>query len=260
MPYKNIAVITGASSGFGKEFVKLMLKEPGIDEIWAIARNEEKLSKSANENSGNIKTFSIDLSDIERILEFKDTLKKENPNILFLFNNAGFAKFCSYGELGIKASVNMIDLNCKGVVAMGLACIPYMKKGSHIVNVSSQSSFQPLPYMNIYSATKAFVRNYSRALSVELKGKGISVTAVCPGWMDTSFFDRAEIGAKKSINNFSKMAMPDKVAIKAVKDAKKRKDMSVYSVYVKMSHVIAKILPQKTMMKIWLMQQRIKGS
>lgn len=258
MSQKRIAIITGASSGLGKEFVQLMLKEPVVDEIWAIARNKEKLNRLTKKNPFKIRAFSIDLSDTENILKFQDILKEENPNIQFLFNNAGFAKFCSYGELNIKESVNMINLNCNGIVAMGLACIPYMKKGSHIVNISSQSSFQPLPYLNIYSATKAFVRNYSRALNVELKKKGISVTAVCPGWIDTSFFDRAEIGAKKSITNFAGIVKPGKVAKKAVRDAKKGKDISVYGAYVKTCHVTAKLLPQKIMMKIWLTQQGLK--
>lgn len=81
----------------------------------------------------------------------------------------------------------MIHVNIDAVVAMGLVCIPYMKKGSHLINIASQASFQPLPYQNIYSSTKSFVRNYSRALNVELKEKGIYVTAVCPGWIKQTF-------------------------------------------------------------------------
>lgn len=99
----------------------------------------------------------------------------------------------------------MIDLNCGGVVAMGLVCIPYMSAGSRMLNVASQSAFQPLPYLNIYGATKAFVRNYSRALNIELKERGITVTAVCPGWMDTDLFDRARVGAKKAPRKFAGM-------------------------------------------------------
>lgn len=72
------------------------------------------------------------------------------------------------------------------------------EKGSHILNIASQASFQPLPYQNIYSSTKAFVRNYTRALNVELREKGITATAVCPGWMKTGLYDRGIIDAKKS--------------------------------------------------------------
>lgn len=255
MPKKNIAVVTGASSGLGKEFVKLLVKDNDVEEIWAIARNNNKLEQLSKKYGSKIKIFSIDLSNTKSIIDFSKILEANISNILYLINNAGFAKFCSYDDLSIEESINMIDLNCSGLVAMGLACIPYMKPGSHIINIASQASFQPLPYQNIYSSTKSFIRNYSRALNVELRDKGISVTAVCPGWIDTALYDRAIIGAKKATNNFKGMVTPDKVAKKAVKDANKNKDMSIYSLYVKYCHIMAKFLPQKLMMKIWLKQQ-----
>lgn len=175
--------------------------------------------------------------------------------IKYLINNAGFAKFCSYDDITIEESLNMIDLNISAVVAFGLICIPYMEKGSHIINIASQSSFFPLPYQNIYSSTKAFVRNYSRALNVELQEKQITATAVCPGWMKTELFDRGIVGAKKGTNKFSGMVTPDVVAKKALDDVRKGKDISVYGIYVKFTHLLSKLTPQKMMMKIWLMQQ-----
>lgn len=254
---KKIAVITGASSGFGKEFCKLLSRESNVEEIWAIARDKQKLEKLKKQIKGKVLIISLDLSKVENVLEFQTRLEEENPSISYLVNSAGYGKFASYEDLNIMDSVNMVELNCNTVVAMGLACIPYMKKGAHIINVASQASFQPLPYLNIYSATKAFVRNYSRALNVELKGKQISVTAVCPGWMDTAFLERAKTESKKSVNKFGGMVTADKVAKKALEDAKKSKDISVYSFYIKLCHVIAKILPQKTMMQLWMWQQKI---
>lgn len=252
---QNIAVITGASSGLGKEFVGLLCKEKKINAIWAIARNINKLKMLRKEFGSKIKIISMDVSNVNKIIAFKKVLTEKNPNIKYLINNAGFGKFCSYQDLSIEESVNMIDLNCSGVVSMGLVCIPYMRKGSHIINIASQSSFQPLPYQNIYSSTKAFIRNYSRALNIELREKGISVTAVCPGWMKTEFFKRAEIGADKTINNFSGIVKPYFVAKKALIDANKNRDISVYSLYVKLNHLMAKLLPQKAAMEIWLKQQ-----
>lgn len=151
----------------------------------------------------------------------------------------------------------MIQLNIHAVVALGLICIPKMSKGSHIVNIASQASFFPLPYQNVYSSTKAFVRNYTRALNVELKDKGICATAVCPGWMKTNLFDRGLIGAKKGTTNFTGMVTPDVVAKKALKDTDKNRDMSVYGFYVKSTHVLSKLMPQKLMMKIWMIQQKL---
>ena len=181
-----------------------------------------------------------------------------NANVKILINNAGFAKFCSYEDISIDESLNMIDLNISAVVAMGLICIPYMDKGSHIINIASQAAFQPVPYQNIYSATKSFVKNYSQALNVELKNKGITVTAVCPGWMKTDLYSRACINAPKSTKNFVFMVTPDVVAQKALKDAYKGKDISVYGLYVNICRFMTKILPEKLIMKIWLLQQEIK--
>lgn len=254
---KKIAIITGANSGLGKEFVKLLVSDKELSEIWAIARNEKRLQALISKYGNKIKIYSIDLSDLEQVKGIKKLLNK-NIEIKYLINNAGFAKFCSYDDLTIDESINMIDLNISAVVALGLLCIPYMKRGSHIINIASQASFQPLPYQNIYSSTKAFVRNYTRALNIELTDKGISATAVCPGWIKTRLFKRGLIGASKATNNFFGMVMPDVVAKKALLDAKKNKDISVYGMYVKFAHLLSKILPQKIMMKIWLKQQKIK--
>ena len=257
MKKNNIAIVTGASSGLGKEFVKLLSAKKGLDEIWIISRNDEKLKKIQKRYGEKIVVYPMDLSSLENIKTFGENPSLKNCNIRYLINNAGFAKFCSYDDISIDESINMIDLNISGVVAMGLVCIPHMKKGSHILNIASQASFQPLPYQNIYSSTKAFVRNYTRALNVELREKGITATAVCPGWMKTGLYDRGIIDAKKATTNFTNMVTPDVVAKKALADAEHGKDMSVYSTYVKTCHTIAKLLPQKTMMKLWLIQQRL---
>ena len=254
---KNIIVITGASSGFGKEFVKLLINTD-IDEIYALARNEEKLQALASEFGAKIKPYSIDLSDAENIKNFGKYLENQDVNIKMLINNAGFAKFCSYDDISIDESLNMINLNINGVVAMGLVCIPFMKEGSNIINVASQAAFQPVPYQNIYSSTKSFVKNYSQALNVELKEKGISVTAVCPGWMKTNLFERGCIGAKKCVKHYTCIVSPDVVAKKALKDALNGKDISVYGAFVHFCRFMSKILPEKWIMKAWLLMQNIK--
>ena len=255
---KSIAIVTGANGGLGKEFVKLLSAENGVEEIWAIARNQDKLANLKIEFGEKIRIIPMDLSDRKNYAELKTALEENAVSVKYLINNAGFAKFCSYDDISIEESLNMIDLNVNAVVAIGLICIPYMETGSHIINIASQASFFPLPYQNIYSSTKAFVRNYTRALNVELQDKGISATAVCPGWMKTDLFDRAVIGAKKGSNNFSGMVSPTVVAKKALKDAKKGRDISVYGLYVKSTHLLSKLMPQKMMMKVWLGQQKIK--
>ena len=153
MNKKNIAIVTGASSGFGKEFVKLIHNDSKFDEVWVLARTESKLLDLVSEFGEKIKPYIVDLSDYNQIKLFMNYLNEQNPNVKLLINNAGFAKFCSYDDITIDESLNMINLNINGVVAMGLACIPYMESNSHIINVASQASFQPVPYLNIYSAS-----------------------------------------------------------------------------------------------------------
>lgn len=254
---KKIAIITGASTGLGREFVRIIKEKKEIDEIWAIARHRDKLDKLRRQMGPKVIPISLDLSRSSQIEELGHRLAQSGVEVRYLVNNAGYAKFCSYDDLGVSDSLNMIDLNIGGVVAMGLVCIPYMPAGSHIINIASQAAFQPLPYQNLYSSTKAFVRNYTRALHVELKDRGVSATAVCPGWLKTDLYDRANIGAAKATSNFFGMTAPDRIARKAVVDADKGKDLSIYGLYVNFCHVGAKLLPQRAVMKIWLRQQRI---
>ncbi len=255
MDKKRIAIVTGASGGLGREFVRQLLDDHSLDEIWAVARHLDKLQELISLDESRIKIFSADMGVPQEIQKFAENFS--SVNIAYLINNAGYAKFCSYEDLDVATSLDMIAVNCGGVVALGLYAIDHMERGSHIINIASQASFQPLPYQNIYSSTKAFVRHYSRALNVELKEKGILVTAVCPGWIQTHLYDRALIGATKATRRFCGMVTPDKVAARALKDAAKGRDMSVYSFYTKFSHLVAKVLPQKWMMKIWLLQQHL---
>ena len=117
-------------------------------------------------------------------------------------------------------------MNCKAPVMLAQICIPYMRKGSKILNISSASAFQPNPYINLYAASKAFERSYSRALNVELKERKITVTTVCPGPVDTEFFDIAG----DNNNEFKKkLRVPvDKVVDKAIRDAALGNEVSVY--------------------------------
>ena len=256
---KTIALITGASSGLGKEFVRIIEKDGETDEIWAIARNEERLFELKKEFGEKIKPLSLDLSDFENLKKAESLLKKEKCCFVkYLVNDAGFAKFCSYNDISIEETLNMINLNVSATVALCLICLPFMKRGSRIINVASQAAFFPLPYMNVYASTKAFVKNYTRALNTELKSRGISATAVCPGWIETRFFERASVNAPKAPSNFKGIVKPFAVAQRAMKDALRGKDISVYGAFVKFSGFAAKILPQKTQMKLWLIQQGIK--
>lgn len=185
-------------------------------------------------------------NDIKSISEL---LNEQKPSIKWLINNAGTAKMALSTEFSFSEISQTIDLNCKAPVILTNLCFPFMEKGAKILNVSSAASFQPVPYINLYAATKAFERNYSRALNAELRSLGITVTAVCPSWVDTDMLLK-EVNGKKV--HFSGIVSPERVAKKALNDAKKGKDMSVCSLYVKCQHLNVKLLPQKLTMKIWL--------
>lgn len=254
----NIALVTGADGGFGREFVKLLLRERSLDEIWCVARSGEKLAALKAELGEKIVPIPLDLTRRDSLNVIQERLEREKPDLRFLVNNAGFDKFGPYDAIDVDTSLNMIDLNVSAVVALGLIAIPHMGRGSHILNVASQAAFFPLPYMDLYAATKVFVRHYTRALNVELKDKGISATAVCPGWMKTGLFDRAKTGADKTVRSFAGLTTPDRVAAKALRDAKKGRDMSTCGWFVKATHVAGKLAPQRLSMKIWTLSQGIR--
>lgn len=176
-------------------------------------------------------------------------LEEKKPHVEYLVNNAGLGRMGSYKDFTMEEIEQTINVNCKAPVILSNLCIPYMGKGSKILNISSASSFQPNPYINLYAASKVFERSYSRALNVELEGTGILSMAVCPGWIDTDMLQK-EINGKKV--KFPGLTTADKVVKQAIKDAKKGKDMSICTAYVKCQHFNVKLLPQRWVMKLWM--------
>lgn len=259
---KNIIVVTGASSGMGKEFLlQILEKEKDVDEIWAIARREERLTELKSKIGEKIKPFALDLSKEIDLKKYKEALDKEKPNIVILANCAGFGIFDHSENIDTQTKLNMIDLNLKAPVAMIDYSLPYMTKGSKIMNIASCAAFQPIPYINDYAATKAFLLSYSRALNKELKYKGIHVLAVTPYWTKTEFFNRAiDDKKKKVVINYNAMYDPAKVIKLAIKDLYTNKDISIYGFVNRMQRVLTKLLPHSLVMKTWMNQQKLDGT
>lgn len=245
---KKIAIITGATGGIGKEFTRLLVKED-LDEIWVVARNQEKLDLLKVEYGERIIPVSKDLANTKDLCKIGELLEDTKPVVQYLVNNASLAKMGSYKDFTVEEIENTINVNCKAPVVLSNLCLPYMEKGSCILNISSASAFQPNPYINLYAASKAFERSYSRALNVEVASLGITVTAVCPSWVDTEMLTKTINGHEV---RFPGMVTAKQVAEKAVKDTKKGKDMSICSLYVRCQHVNVKLLPHKIVMKIWM--------
>lgn len=258
---KNIIVVTGASSGMGREFVKQISAKEKVDEIWVIARRIERLELLKNEVDIPIKPIALDLTKQNDIKKYAYELESEKPNIKILCNASGYGKFDHFENIDLETHLDMIDLNSKAVVSMTSYSLPYMNKGSKIINLCSCSAFFPIPYINIYAATKAFILSFSRALNRELKYRGIHVLAVCPYWVKTEFFDRAvEDNKKKVIQKYDVLYNPDEVIKKAIKDLYSKKDVSIYGFKNKFQAFLLKILPHKVGMSFWMKRENLNGT
>ncbi|MBR5409031.1 MAG: SDR family NAD(P)-dependent oxidoreductase [Clostridia bacterium] len=251
---KTIAVITGASSGMGKQFLLTLDRYGKFDEVWAIARRKELLEQL--ETSCPVRPVPLDLTDPKSFETYEALLKEENPRVGLLINASGFGKFDAVMDIGLADNLNMIDLNCRAVAAMCQLTVPYMAPGGDIINFSSASAFQPVPYVCIYGATKAFVLSYSRALNRELKD--VHVMALCPFWTKTDFFDRA-VGADPVVKKYVVMYQPEDIVKKAWADVKKHKDVSIYGFVAKGQIALVKHLPHSFVMKTWMKQQGMQA-
>lgn len=254
-----IAIVTGASSGLGREFVRQIYKDEKLDEIWLIARRENRLRKIAEESSLPVRILPMDLTKQDSFAFLRKLLEEKKPNIKILVNAAGFAKMGNYTEVSIQDSNDILELNCRALMNMTLISLPYMKKGGRILEICSSSAFQPLPALNVYAATKTFVLSYSRALRWELFERGIHVTAVCPYWIrDTEF-----IGITKDTRNsqaikhfpFSSRATP--VAKRALRDSKMNLPVSTPGVVSSLQRLFSKFIPRELIIACWQILRRI---
>lgn len=231
---KHITIITGANSGIGFEFARqLFNKNMGNEEseFWLIARNYEKLEEAKNKilsqdcasavrNFPEIKTISMDISGSAGVERFKDLVLREKAareyDIDTLVNNAGFGTYGPFAETPVEKEMSMIDLNCTSLTGLCGVALPYMTRGSKIINVASLASFLPLGNFAVYAATKSYVLSFTVALAAELKERGIKVSALCPGSVSTDFANVASNGARKEVLHGKS---PEKVVAHCLKKA-----------------------------------------
>ena len=253
----NIAIVTGASSGMGREFVRQLSEYVSVDEIWAIARRQDALEELKKETAVPVRPVVLDLLKEESFQALEAMLTEEKPNIKLLVNAAGFGKFGAYHKVSLTDESRMIDLNCKALVVMTRLCIPYMGPGSHILQLDSLSAFQPVPYITTYGATKAFVLSYSRAMNRELKKEGIRMMAMNPGWVKTEFFNHALQTNGSEVQYYNYLWEARDVVATGLKDLyKTRKDYSVHGLPIKFQVLLVKIMPHWFVMNVWLNQQK----
>lgn len=249
-----IAIVTGASSGMGREFVSAVERTDNPDEIWVIARRAERLEELKNQIKTPVRPLALDLTKKKSFDEIKKLLKAEEPDVCTLVNASGFGVFGKFTEISLEEQERMIDLNSKALMKMTYLVLPYMHEGGKIYQFGSLSSFQPVPYINVYGATKAFVLSFSRALNKELKGRGIRVMAICPGWVRTNFFDIAV--RDDTIVYYNKFYEAKEVVERAICDMKRKADVSICGLQVRAQVLLTKLMPHKLVMDIWCKQQK----
>lgn len=254
----NIAIVTGASSGMGREFVKQLSGFVGVDEIWAIARRQDALETLKEETSVPVRPVPLDLCKEESYAALAAQLESEKPNVKLLVNAAGFGKFGAFENIPPQDEYRMIDLNCKALVAVTRTVLPYMKAGSHVLQLDSLSAFQPVPYITTYGATKAFVLSYSRSMNRELKARGIRMMSMNPGWVKTEFFNHAlQTNGGSEVQYYNKLWEAADVVKTGLKDLyKTKKDYSIHGFSVRMQVRLVKLLPHSMVMNTWLNQQK----
>ena len=253
----NIAIVTGASSGMGRDFVLQLNQYLTVDEIWVIARRQAALDSLKEECPLPVRPVILDLLKDESYDAYRALLETEKPNVKLLVNAAGFGKFGDFEVITPEDDCRMIDLNCKSLVMMTRLTLPYMEKGSHILQLDSLSAFQPVPYITTYGATKAFVLSYSRAINRELKPRGIRVMAMNPGWVKTEFFNHAIQTNDGKVQYFNRLYEAKDVVATGLKDLyKTKKDVSIHGFPVRMQVRLVKLLPHSMVMNTWLSQQK----
>ena len=235
---KQIAIITGASSGIGEEFTRQVCAKYDYDEIWIIARREEKLRKLADQLNGEkgkklIRPIVMDVAGKFGVESLKAFIEKESTSqggqgqleIGLLINNAGFGTYGPFAETSINRQMDMVELNCTTVTGICGIALPYLKAGSVVINTASLAAFLPLGNFAVYGATKSYVLSFSVALAAELRDKGIKVCALCPGSVSTEFANVASNGARKEVKGGFP---PQKVVAQCLKRAFKGKTVALY--------------------------------
>ena len=244
-----IAIITGASSGFGKVFFEKVLERyPQLNEYWVIARSENKLKELAEQHpQQKVRVVPLDLADTHSMETFEKLLDEQKPDIRVLINNAGYDKPGLFREMKLADIYSLMNLNVMGTTMMSRLCLPYMDKGSYQIITGSIGSFAPLPWRAVYSASKAYVRFFARALHEEERKRSVNIMLLSPGKMDTEMFHQnSKDSGNMSIQPYLNL---DKVTMKAMQKAERGCAAYTPMAFYKLYRLLAKIVPSAIMVK-----------
>lgn len=209
------ALITGASSGIGETFARELAARN--TNLVLVARSQDKLEKLAAELNStygiNTEVIVKDLTEPAAGQAVFETVTAKGLTVDLLINNAGFGDYGAFSDRPLSKQMAMVQLNITAVVELTGLFLPSMqqRKDGAIVNVSSIAGFQPIPYMSVYAATKAFILNFSEALWSENKDKGVRILVTCPGPTESQFYQRADFPDSATGLNGMTMASAQKV-------------------------------------------------
>lgn len=252
MKNKGTALITGASGGIGLELARVFAARNY--NLVLVARNQTRLQQIADELEARhgiiVRVLARDLTQISSAHEIYDQLQAENVAIDVLVNNAGFATYGAFWETSGDEELQMLQLNITALTLLTKLFLPAMRerRRGKILQVASTAAFQPGPLMAVYYASKAYVLSFSQALSEELRGSGVTVTALCPGPTESGFQERAAMQESKLMQGNFMSAQ--QVAIEGYRGLMRGRDVVVPGAQNKALRILSKYLPTSMTLKI----------
>ena len=243
-------LITGASGGIGEAFARRLAEEK--HNLVLVARSGEKLHQLCDElmlkHQITAHYVAMDLTEFEADKKLFEETERHGYEVEWLINNAGFGSMGDFAELELERELEMIGLNIMALVALTHRYLGKMRqrKSGVIINVSSTASFQAIPFMATYAATKAFVTSFSEAIAEENRPYNITVTAVCPGPTKTNFF-----AASRAIPFSAKgMQSPGEVVEKTLKAVKAKKPLVVSGMANYVGSVLGSLAPDSLVTRV----------
>lgn len=244
----SIAIVTGASSGIGREIALQLGRESQL-EIWLIARRADRLEalKAEIEKSGgHAICISLDLVSPDSVQALKARLIESGRKVSWLVNNAGFGFTGDFLEETSEGIRDMIALNVTTLTLLCREIVPLMENDSKIINIASSVAFAPMPGYTVYAATKSYVLHFSIALGEELRSRGIAVTAVCPGPVATEFFDVAQKDGGKADRRLPSIIFenPRETASQAIRAARRSQSVIATGSMAKAFRAMTSLVPK----------------
>ncbi|MCB9858204.1 MAG: SDR family oxidoreductase [Phycisphaerales bacterium] len=246
-------IVTGASSGIGAALARGFAAAGG--HVALVARRRERLAVLASELSGGPGKGVVVEADLTEADSAGRVVAEAEAGlggrIDVLVNNAGIGDYGAFPGTSLADIERMMTLNMNAVVRLTHAVLPGMiqRRRGHILSIASTAAFQPTPHMAVYGATKAFVLSFSMGIWAEVRKKGVGVTCVCPGPVETEFFDRGGFESRKG--DFSRVAMsPERVAAEAIWALRGRRTVYVPGWKNKVGAVMQRFAPMRTVTRI----------